>query len=485
MGVSTISLGLGLGGGKAATSSGRLAGGGAFKNQYSVSFDGTDDHLNVPHDSSLNLSSAGTFSVWVNMNTTHTVDYPYLFAKWAGSDENYTFFTKVTGQTAGKFIMRYWDGSSALSSSTEINRGVWVHLAATLDGSNLIYYVNGSADNTVSMGMGTTNTGDLKIGIHPSDIRPFPGLMDEAAIFNTKLSAAQISNIYKGEESGGSGGTNGVPGDLSTFNPVAWWRMGDGTEAGSGTTVYDMSSNSNNGTLTNGPTFSTDVPTFNQYSVSLDGSDDYMDIPDSTALETTAFTWSAWFYCTAIDRYNIIVDTATNSSFFNGYEIFVKNNDNKIRFASYHSSDAIDSTTIVSANTWFHVAATHESGSDKLYVNGTLEASGSASSFNVTDAANLRIGSSSIFSLYHQGLIDEVSFFNSALSAPDISTLRGGASAGTLGVPADISSLNPVGWWRMGDNDGGTGTTITNQGSASSIDGTLTNGPTFSTNVPT
>lgn len=230
-------------------------------NQYSVSFDGTDDHLNVPHNSSLNLSSAGTFSVWVNMNTTHTVDYPYLFAKWAGSDENYTFFTKVTGQTAGKFVMRYWDGSSALSSSTEINRGVWVHLAATLDGSNLIYYVNGSADNTVSMGMGTTNTGDLKIGIHPSDIRPFPGLMDEAAIFNTKLSAAQISNIYKGEESGGSGGTNGVPGDLSTFNPVAWWRMGDGTEAGSGTTIYDMSSNSNNGTLTNGPTYSTDVPT--------------------------------------------------------------------------------------------------------------------------------------------------------------------------------------------------------------------------------
>ena len=161
----------------------------------------------------------------------------------------------------------------------------------------------------------------------------------------------------------------------------------------------------------------------NRYSVSFDGSDDYMDIPDSTALETTAFTWSAWFYCTAIDRYNIIVDTATNSGFFYGYELFVVNTTNKIRFASYHSSDAIDSTTIVSANTWFHVAATHESGSDKLYVNGSLEASGSASNFSTTDAANLRIGSSSIFSLYHQGLIDEVAFFNSALSASDVTAI--------------------------------------------------------------
>lgn len=216
----------------------------------------------------------------------------------------------------------------------------------------------------------------------------------------------------------------------------------------------------------------------NQYSVSFDGTDDYMDIPDSTALETTAFTWSAWFYCTAIDRYNIIVDTATHSSFFFGYEIFVVNTTNNIRFASYHSNDYIDSTTTVAANTWYHVAATHESGSDKLYVNGTLEASGSASNFSVSDAANLRIGSSSIFNLYHQGLIDEVAFFNSALSASDVSSIY------NSGTPADISSLSPVGWWRMGDNDGATGTTITNQGSASSIDGTLTNGPTFSTDVP-
>jgi len=225
------------------------------------------------------------------------------------------------------------------------------------------------------------------------------------------------------------------------------------------------------------------TPFTNQYSVSFDGSDDYMDIPDSTALETTAFTWSAWFYCTAIDRYNIIVDSATSTQTSNGYILFIRNSNNKIVFGSYSSTDYLDSTTVVSANTWYHVAGTHESGSDKLYVNGSLENSGSAGSFSTTDAANLRIGSSSIYSLYHQGLIDEVAFFNSALSASDISTLRGGASAGTLGVPADISSLNPVGWWRMGDNDGATGTTITDQGSGSN-NGTLTNGPTFSTTVP-
>lgn len=215
----------------------------------------------------------------------------------------------------------------------------------------------------------------------------------------------------------------------------------------------------------------------NQYSISLDGTDDYMDIPDSTALETTAFTWSAWFYCTAINRYNIIVDSATDAGVFQGYEIFVVNSTNKIRFASYHASDAIDSTTAVTANNWFHVVATHESGSDKLYVNGSLEASGSASNFSTTDAVNLRIGSSKVFGLHHRGLIDEVSFFNSALSASNVADIY------NSGVPNDISSLSPVGWWRMGDNNSGSGTTITDQGSGGN-DGTLTNGPTFSTTVP-
>jgi hypothetical protein len=84
-------------------------------------------------------------------------------------------------------------------------------------------------------------------------------LIDEVAFFNTALSASQITNIYRGETNGGSGGTNGLPGDLSTFNPVGWYRMGD-NDGGSGTTITDQGSGGNNGSLDNGPTFSSTVP---------------------------------------------------------------------------------------------------------------------------------------------------------------------------------------------------------------------------------
>ena len=61
------------------------------------------------------------------------------------------------------------------------------------------------------------------------------------------------------------------------------------------------------------------------------------------------------------------------------------------------------------------------------------------------------------------------------------------ASIYNSGVPTDIGTnglnLSPLHWWRMGDNDSGTGTTITDQGSGSN-DASLVNGPTFSTDVP-
>ena len=71
--------------------------------------------------------------------------------------------------------------------------------------------------------------------------------------------------------------------------------------------------------------------------------------------------------------------------------------------------------------------------------------------------------------------------FNSALTATQISNIYNSGVPNDLGT--DGLNLSPLGWWRMGDNDGGTGTTITDQGSGGN-DGTLEGGPTFSTTVP-
>ena len=240
--------------------------GAGYVNRWGASFDGSYDYLTVPHDDSLSLLSAGTFSAWINLDSSTVTDYPYIFSKWSGSQYNYTFFTQVVSQTTGYYRLRYWDGSTAFSSSTDIPKGEWVHVAATIGGGSLNFYVNGSPDGTASMSTGTAHTGDLYIGISPANTRAFKGSIDDAAFFNTVLSAPDISKIYNGTA------PNGKPTDLTlaasydtdrTSNLVGYWRMGDdsndtATSGESIATITDSSGNGNDAAqsdVTKQPTF--------------------------------------------------------------------------------------------------------------------------------------------------------------------------------------------------------------------------------------
>lgn len=249
MGSSTISLGLGLGGGKSATSSGTAGGGGTpFTNQYSVSFDGTDDYITIPHNSVFNITGSITISAWFKLDSN--TKYMSFLTKRASGAIAFQFYNTLTG---GGFDgnLRFAPGDgSAYAGSSQIPTGSWNHGAIVVDNNSYTFYLNGSADGTGSLTLNTTNSADLTIGRLGDTANYGDGKVDEVAIFNSALSSSDITAIYN----------SGAPADISSLSPVGWWRMGDGTEAGSGTTVYDMSSNSNNGTLTNGPTFSTDVP---------------------------------------------------------------------------------------------------------------------------------------------------------------------------------------------------------------------------------
>lgn len=252
MGSSTISLGLGLGGGKAATSSGTSGGGGGFLNQYSVNLDGTNDYIQLPNGVLTTLTSTTyTLSFWYNLDIVGY--YQELFT----ADNNLQVYFRPRGTEVGLEMAN--NGAlrlQQLSPYSSINS--WVHACISVDtaGTSTMFINGNSVDSSTTIPQ-TTGISNPVIGSFNGSSLYVNGLVDEVAIFNTALSAPDVSTL----RGGASAGSVGVPADISSLNPVGWWRMGDGTEAGSGTTVYDMSSNSNNGTLTNGPTYSTDVPT--------------------------------------------------------------------------------------------------------------------------------------------------------------------------------------------------------------------------------
>ena len=132
-------------------------------------------------------------------------------------------------------------------SPVTFTNGSWYNIIITGDGTDLKLYVNGQAAASTY-----TDNDDwyfqtaLRAGSSGSS---FAGLVDEFAFFSSTLSSSDVSSIYG----------SGVPSSLSSYNPHLWWRMGD-DNSGSGTTITDQGSGGNHGTLTNGASFSTDVP---------------------------------------------------------------------------------------------------------------------------------------------------------------------------------------------------------------------------------
>jgi|11BtaG_2_1085332.scaffolds.fasta_scaffold27737_3 hypothetical protein len=221
------------------------------------------------------------------------------------------------------------------------------------------------------------------------------------------------------------------------------------------------------------------VSYLNQYSVSLDGANDYISIPSSTDFDfgTGPFSFSMWFYLTNVNGYGGLVYRSS------GYRVKFQGSDQtiKMELGSFRPIVVQHGSSLL--NAWHHLVIVGDRSENKI--KGYLDA-GTPYQTTMSSSVSLTASGQPLFfgrhlTYYTAGLVDEFSVFNYALSASDIASLRD--TSGSNPVPADISSLNPLGWWRMGENDGGTGTTITDQGSGGN-DGTLTNGPTFSTDVP-
>lgn len=232
------------------------------------------------------------------------------------------------------------------------------------------------------------------------------------------------------------------------------------------------------------------TPFTNAYSVDFDGSDDYMSIPDADIFSMgngsgtdNAFSISGWFNADSIGTFHIATKDASSAR-----EWSFRTVSSQLHFFAFGTGGGYIGRkygTNLNTGQWYHAVVTYDaskaSSGIKLYLNGTRvdDADYASGTFTASKntSAEVRVSALQVNNTYSDGIIDELSIFNTELSASDISAIY------NSGTPADISSLSPVGWWRMGDNDGGTGTTITDQGSGSN-NGTLTNGPTFSTTVP-
>lgn len=466
-----------------------------FTNLRSVSFDGTDEYMgslpiNRLNGASWSTSTPVSQSAWVKSNSFSVDDAVFGIGQYTVGG---LFNASKAGGNSG--IHQLASGYYLWLSGTQHNltgtfsTGVWYHIAWTWDGTNGVIYVNGVQNRTFT---DNSNGYAVRFSIWAGGGGRWNAysnsLVDELATWDSALTSADITTIYN----------NGVPGDISSYSPLVWYRMGDGTEAGSGTDIYDMSGNSSaNAILRNGPTFSTDVPLASQpynnsNSLLLDGTDDNATLSDTGigVDSQSAYTFSCWakFDTVAHNSGIFTVDGGTvinDWTFNNWWRITGSGN-----VLSWYHSISGTSYKIVSGSltgaglsafatgTWYHIMCTWSGSELKSYVNGTLIATlTGVTEWRGRPGRNFAINVGRNRIAYTDGKIDEWAWIPTDQSSAV-------ADIYNSGVPSDLSSLSPLFYYRMGENDQGTGTTVTNMGSGTG-NLTLNNGATFSTDVPT
>ncbi len=221
---------------------------------------------------------------------------------------------------------------------------------------------------------------------------------------------------------------------------VGWWT-GDGNNL---TTAPDIAG-TNPGALNGGVTYAAGKVgnAFNFDGNANRGS--YVNVPDSSSLNSTTGTWDFWVKTTQSGSYVGFVGKADATTSLNG--IIMQMDPTglpRLEIKNGSQNTMLLGTTRLNDNQWHHFALTFQSGGPAvMYVDGQVQATGTAPAFTFNPNP-LRFGTQlDTFWAPYNGLLDEVQIFNRVLSAAEIQAINNAGAAGQIkGVR--VQAIQPV-----------------------------------------
>lgn len=361
----------------------------AGKSGNALSFDGVNDYM------STNVQIAPATSSTLQSFTAWTY-YPgganhIIFGSDANSTGKFHLAAWIVDSTTVRLYESYYGG---IANDVPVNATVptitvgWHHFAIVktaaktfdmyFDGTKVVSGANREATSSSNLSLGRRYNAAYNTGI-----------MDDVRVYNYSRTAEQIAWEYN------QGG------------PIVHWKLNEA----SGTSVLDSSGNSNNATLTNGPTWTT-----GKYSggVNFDGVDDYILGTNTSRLQLSRGTIAAWIKTNnAGSAYRGIV---TKQS---AYGLFLY--DNALTLYDWGTGSARNTGINLANGAWHHVAATFQSGVTNgtiIYIDGVPRMTTTMTISNQTQNVNVGSGGGAI--QIFNGTIDEVKIYNYVLTSSQI-----------------------------------------------------------------
>ena len=206
-----------------------------------------------------------------------------------------------------------------------------------------------------------------------------------------------------------------VPSYVPTNGLVGYWPFNGNAN--------DESGNGNNGTV-NGAVLVSDRKGASNKAYSFDGINDVISIPDNSTFESNRHSISFWIKYSNLPSSRFDILGKDNSS-GNRQFIVQLESTGKVRTALFtDSTNAIlDTREPLKSSLWSHVVVAYDSSYYEIYINGVSDTAMFTKGNLLQASIPLNIGGTPSFNQYFKGEIDDVCFWNRALSSNEVNVL--------------------------------------------------------------
>jgi hypothetical protein len=403
-------------------------------NNYGIAnFNGSNGYISLPNVMN-NITNTFSYSGWFNVTSSSSDHFIAFFASTNAptfTNTNVVNFTPVHSSNNYYFDFGNINTSGQRLSgvSPEAWRTGWHHLVVSKSSTTITIYVDGAKFRTASSS-GTVNiTSAARLGNYTSNYAN--GKMGQVRLFNIALSSTQALQEYNATKHQYTYGLNGWHLPLSntstgsidsSSNLKLHLDASDSSSyGGSGTTWSDLTSNSNNGTIS-GANF---LSTTNGGVFDFDGNNDSVQVDTLAGITNYNFTMSIWVNTTDTLAYYVSFRDPIYITFGSVYS------SNSVGMGIYDGTNQyfINNTAMqgIDDGKWHHVVLTHDGTNLVGYIDGNIIATVSTgtTTHHSGGTNHNRIGmrGDGVSTTYDfNGKVAQFRIYNKALTAQEVIT---------------------------------------------------------------
>ncbi len=386
-----------------------------------LALDGNGDYVEITDFKGISGENSRTCCAWIKTSSGGVGAISSILA-WGNINSDGGFWDmrlQEFGGYTGRLVVSVSGGYYA--SRQNLADGDWHHVVAVLDNdgtpnaTEIELYIDGTLETvTDSLDEPIDTDESLNVQIGNDGLgNYFPGLIDDARVYNRALSSDEISDL------------------VSNASLRGHWKLDEST----GSTALDSGINQHDGTLAGNPAW---LPTGGAIdgALALDGNGDYVEITDFKGISgENSRTCCAWIKTSSggVGAISSILAWGDFNSDGGLWDMRLQ------EFGGYAGRLVVSvgggyyaSRQNLADGDWHHVVAvldndgTPDALEIKLYIDGTLETATDTldEPIDTDENLNVQIGDDGLGN-YFPGLIDDVRIFSRALSENEITLLAG------------------------------------------------------------